>query len=165
MHNDVEEWRATHHPNYEVSNLGRVRSWAKPGSNYGARVDVPRLLRPGIASNGYPSVVLGTGNTCFIHHLVTAAFLGPCPEGLEVMHTDDNRRNNLLGNLAYGTHKDNMRQKAIHGRAAMSLSPEEVSVIRGLGDGFTKSELSRRFNVSRTTIRAVLSRRTWTHVA
>ena len=74
-----------------------------------------RMLRPGIASNGYPTVALGRGNTRTLHSLVAETFLGPCPENCEVRHKDGNRTNPQLSNLEYGTRSDNMLDAAKHG--------------------------------------------------
>lgn len=118
----MEQWRKTDHPDYEVSNLGRVRSWAKRHPLH-KPVTEPRLLRPGIASNGYPTVCFGRGDTRSVHVLVAAAFLGPIPAGQEVRHKDDDRANPRATNLEYGTRQDNvddmMRRKG-HWRHAAS---------------------------------------------
>jgi len=51
----------------------------------------------------------------YIHQLVLLAFVGPCPEGMEVRHLDDNTLNNALSNLCYGTHLQN-QQDAVQNR-------------------------------------------------
>lgn len=43
------------------------------------------------------------------------AFVGPCPDGMEVCHNDGNPENNRVENLRYGTRSDNMRDKRKHG--------------------------------------------------
>lgn len=65
-------------------------------------------MKPGIASNGYPTVSLGRGNTRTVHSLVAAAFLGPCPTGQEIRHRDGNRQNPCSDNLHYGTRTQNI---------------------------------------------------------
>lgn len=100
-----ETWKpVVGHPNYEVSDLGRVYS------NRGARI-----LKPGVASNGYPTVALGRGNTRTLHSLVADAFLGPRPEGQEVRHKDGDRMNPRADNLVYGTRTDNINDAVAHG--------------------------------------------------
>jgi hypothetical protein len=116
----VEEWRPTAHPDYDVSNLGRVRSRAPQGGNmiHGkpSRPKTPRILKPGIASHGYPTVCFGRGNTISVHVLVAAAFVGPCPVGCEVRHKDDDRENPKADNLEYGTRRDNVWDMINRGR-------------------------------------------------
>ena len=112
-----EEWRPVvgFEDSYEVSSYGRVRSldreWEQKnrwGGTYTHRKKGV-MLRPGIASNDYPTVALGRGNTRTLHSLVADAFIGPCPAGEEVRHKDDNRRNPMLDNLEYGTRGDNVQ--------------------------------------------------------
>ena len=96
-----EVWKPTHHEDYHVSNLGRVKSFA--------RYPEGRLLQPGLTSAGYPSVSFGRNNTQLVHRLVAAAFIGPCPEGQECRHKDDDRTNPREDNLVYGTRGDNVQ--------------------------------------------------------
>jgi hypothetical protein len=103
-----EEWRPTHHPDYDVSNLGRVRSRARGGL---------RILRPGRSSSGYWSVAFGRGKSQSVHVLVAAAFIGPCPPGQECRHKDDNRANARADNLEYGKRIDNIHDMILRGRA------------------------------------------------
>lgn len=102
----TEEWRPiSRNNNYMVSSYGRVYSHISQ-----------KFLRPGIASNGYPTVALGRGNTRTVHSLVAENFIGPCPDGQEVRHGDDNRENPRLDNLCYGTRSDNMKDAANRSR-------------------------------------------------
>lgn len=54
----------------------------------------------------------GVKRSMGIHRLVAAAFIGPCPDGLEVNHKDGDKKNNRVENLEYMTHRDNI----IHAR-------------------------------------------------
>jgi hypothetical protein len=51
----------------------------------------------------------------WVHHLVLLAFRGPCPPGYERCHQDGNPSNNALGNLSYGTRRDNVLDAIRHG--------------------------------------------------
>lgn len=42
-----------------------------------------------------------------IHHLVLEAFVGPCPDGMEARHLNDDPQDNRLENLAWGTKAEN----------------------------------------------------------
>jgi hypothetical protein len=63
--------------------------------------------------DGYARVSLATASgryrTHKVHRLVLEAFVGPCPDGMECLHSPDaTRTNNRLDNLRWGTHQDNV---------------------------------------------------------
>lgn len=91
---------------YEVSDLGKVRRIAP---EHGATVG--RICSQKGSRSGYPRVTLtrkSISTTPFIHRIVAAAFIGPCPLGKEVNHKDGNRLNPALTNLEYVTRKENV---------------------------------------------------------
>lgn len=110
---------------YEVSDLGRVRSFgrvAKCGHG-GTRFLKGRLLKAFSGTSGHLRVDLsldGKRTPSAIHRLVLEAFVGPCPEGQEVLHWDDDPTNNTLGNLRYGTRSENLLDKVRNGRHSMA---------------------------------------------
>lgn len=112
----AERWvRVDGFERYEVSDQGRVRSWI-PWRN----TPLPRLIYIGSKGRKEHRMVIlrdggGKRTQRLVHRLVLAAFVGPCPEGMEVRHVDGNPRNNHVGNLAYGTHSENERDKVRHG--------------------------------------------------
>ena len=87
-----------------VSDFGRVYSHVSQ-----------KFLRPGIASNGYPTVRLTGKKTRTVHSLVADAFIGLCPTGMEVRHRDGDRTNPALSNLLYGTPTQNREDQYRHG--------------------------------------------------
>ena len=62
----------------------------------------------------YPSVAIFK-KVRLVHHLVAEAFIGPRPEGMLVLHRDDDPFNNTVENLCYGTYSQNMRDKVANG--------------------------------------------------
>ena len=128
-------------PGYEVSNHGNVRSYkTRKGGWVWYIADEPiRTLSPTTAKkSGYRGVGLSrNGLTRFfrVAKLVAAAFLGPCPDGLEVCHNDGNPANDHVENLRYDTHRGNM-QDAVkqgnmdRGKCKRSLTNEQVEKIR-----------------------------------
>lgn len=97
--------------NYEVSDQGEVRSRPRAGTKGGT-------LKPFRTRGDYLQVGFrnGTGKTYrTVHWVVTAAFLGPRPAGLEVRHLDGDKENCALSNLTYGTRSENGRDKRQHG--------------------------------------------------
>ena len=84
------------YPNYQVSNVGRVKSYAK-GKEF--------FLKTRINNDNYFQVTLYVNKkpkTMRIHRLVAMAFLGNIPEyskGIVVDHINNNRQDNRLENL------------------------------------------------------------------
>lgn len=102
---------------YEVSNHGRVRSIPRVDAR--GRRWTRRILRPGAQPSGHLSVSLSsTGERSMrkVHRLVLEAFVGPCPEGMEGLHRDDDPMNNDLANLRWGTRSDNLHDAVRNGR-------------------------------------------------
>lgn len=109
-----EEWRPVvgYERTYAVSNLGRVYSLPRPRTKGG-------ILRGSVDSHGYRRVALvqdGKQRTRRVHILVMRAFVGPAPEGMEILHKDGDPANPRLDNLRYGTHQENGLDASRHGR-------------------------------------------------
>lgn len=105
---------------YEVSDQGRIRSVDRVIRTRAGVTKPARglVLRPQRDSQGYQYVTVcvdGQRFTRFVHRLIAEAFHGPCPDGLEVRHLDGDNQNNVIGNLAYGTHRENELDKRAHG--------------------------------------------------
>lgn len=103
--------------NYEVSNLGRVRSVthiAADGHTYKGRI-----LKKRSGARGYERVHLSSGSESkwfSIHRLVALAFVEK-PEGCDIVnHIDNNPNNNIATNLEWTTYKGNMQWAAGQGR-------------------------------------------------
>lgn len=110
-----ESWLAVpgYEGSYEVSDLGRIRSWRPWRGN-----PVPRVLAAHPDTNGHRRVRLcheGDVEQAGVHQLVMLAFVGPVPEGMEVLHGDDVKTNNALSNLRYGTRSENMLDRIANG--------------------------------------------------
>lgn len=106
---------------YQVSDAGRVRSVDRPVRVVCHGVDtVPvaqgKVLRPGRNNSGHVTVALGRGNSRLVHQLVLEAFVGPCPNGCEVLHLNHQPADNRLSNLNYGTRSENLRMDWAAGR-------------------------------------------------
>ena len=158
----MEEYRVIPgFPDYQVSNLGNVKS---------LRRKTPRVMRPQKWTTGYRLVSLrldGDNNYHYrlVHVLVMLAFVGPKPDGLCIRHLDGNPSNNQLTNLTYGTLAENQRDRIAHGTYGMKLNVRKVRVIRGLHNcGFTIRRLAQIFAVSPTCIGRVCRRQTWVNV-
>ena len=151
---------------YQASSLGRIRSVPRPVrcANNGIRTVPGRVLRPGrYDKSGHVSVVLGHGeNGTPVHQLVAKTFLGPRPDGAEILHGDGNPLNNSLENLRYGTRLENIYDMYRHGTGRSKLSVEEVLKIKGrLSNGEKGSVIARDYGVSQTVVSNIKKERTF----
>ena len=93
---------------YQVSNLGRIKSLV--GWNGKEYVLREKILKPVIHKNKYASVTLHKDKKQIgreIHRIVAETFLENPNNYPHVMHLDENKYNNKLENLKWGTAKEN----------------------------------------------------------
>lgn len=181
-----EQWRPVvgYEGLYEVSDQGRVRSLDKvvnlpadggrhpsPYSRYAKG----RVLKPCPTSRGYLSVALYRDNrpkSHLVQHLVTTAFLGPRPEGMQVCHGPAGKGDNSLVNLCYGTaSKNNGEDKRRDGTAPIGeanprskLTEEDARTIIQFRGYLPQQFLAMQYGVSIGTIRSIQQGRTWSHL-
>lgn len=115
----MEQWKnIPGYPDYQVSNLGRVKSFKRK---------TPYILTNHPYSNGYRWVKLSNENgqkSCLVHRLVLMAF---CPiddmEQMQVNHLNCNREDNRLENLEWVTPEENRnyREKVKHTPKAQTI--------------------------------------------
>ena len=114
------------------------------------------------------------------HRLVLLAFVGDCPLDKEVCrHLDGDPGNNLLSNLAWGTHQENADDKIKHGRSnkgvAMVRGEQVGSAVftekivlkmRAMYDAGTHNgkQIARIFGGNYWTVINILNRRNWKHI-
>lgn len=169
---------------YEVSDLGRVRSVARilNHKHIGMmRKHAVYLKQFSSFRNGrrrYFNVRLcgiGDDKTKKVHRLVAAAFIGPCPDGMQVNHIDGNVHNNTVRNLEYVTPKMN----AIHARdtglrtdingeaiGTSVLTTEDVRLILHMRAASTAgmNRIAKAIGISKTTAQRIVRGRNWKHV-
>jgi hypothetical protein len=158
---EQEEWLKVPGEEYiQVSSLGRIRR--------GSKITCPQT-----------NVYLRGGRVVRIYHLVLLTFVGPCPDGMECCHYDDDRSNNVLSNLRWDTRTGNLRDRWRNGKGGKTgaigedcgsakLTEDNVRVIRQLrGDNpriWSYEKLGRKFGVTKRTVILVVRRETWGHV-
>lgn len=158
----TEEWRAVPaYPNYQVSDLGRVRG--RNGLKTATQVR-DGYWRVGLCRNGHRL-------TFSVHRLVLGAFVGPCPVGMEGCHEDDNHDDNRLSNLRWDTPKANSADRAANGRTARGegsgvakLTEPEIVAIRAARGRQRQVDLAARFGVDQTHISRIQRGEAWAHV-
>ena len=176
----AEEWRAVPgFPGYEVSDLGRVRSYR---TCWGLR-ETPSLLKPWPDKDGYLSVSLcggaarGKGKSGpvsrlvrKVYRLVLEAFDRKRLPGEECAHGDGDRSNNALANISWKTHVENERDKVKHGthtrgeRSGTSKVTEEI--VRAIrSDTRSGDAVARDHGLSFQQVSRIRRRERWAHVA
>lgn len=163
---EIEVWKDIpgYEGKYQASTEGKIRSldreitqigrWGKPFT----RKLKGQILRPGrYAKSGHVSVVLGRGtNGRPVHQLVLLTFIGPAPEGMEVLHKDGNPLNNKLNNLKYGTRleniMDNYRHKGVW-RDTTQKQAEEVK--RLLSQNLKATDIAERVQLPVHTVYSI----------
>lgn len=114
-------------------------------------------------------------NKEFVHRLVALAFVKGRTENTPlVRHLDDVKTNNHFKNLRWGTAQQNTddymrngRQVILRGEQATSakLTEKQVRAIRrAFAAGATKAELARAYDISHTSMTAIVNRTNWTHI-
>lgn len=99
---------------YQISNFGNVRSldrWVKDNGTPVFKQGMP--LSPVKQSIGYLQVALnfkGKIQKKYIHRLVMEAFNPTDNPELEINHIDENKENNMITNLEWVTHKENINK-------------------------------------------------------
>ena len=116
----------------------------------------------------------GAADPVPVHRLVMQSFGPPPPfPGALVRHLDDVKTHNWIGNLAWGSQKENGEDKSrnggvIRGEAnnKAKLTAADVVEIRLLAaSGVSQYVIADRFGVTRPAIGYVVRRATWRHVA
>lgn len=120
----AEEWRVIPgYSDYEVSDLGRVRSYR---DRWG-RLEVPKMRAlkkwsspASLTTYRRVRIVSDEGVWRYrqVHLLVLEAFVGPRPDGMVTRHLNGDGSDNRLANLRYGTPKENGADRIKHGRHA-----------------------------------------------
>lgn len=166
----TEEWRPVvgREGQYEVSNLGRVRSVPRTEvnargavRNYKGRIRAPNYDRYGYA---YLRDRIGT---LFFHTAVAAAFLGPRPDFAAIRHLDGNRKNNRANNLAYGSKSDNCRDCYKYGgrHSGGKLYRDDILDIRAaLTRGELQKDIAAKYGVSAHTVSNIKTGRTFSYI-
>lgn len=148
---------------YIVSSDGRI---------FGPR----RELKSSTSVHGYERVSMirddGAKVNKAVHRVVLESFAGAAPAGTQCAHLDGTRSHNALHNLTWATPAENSAHKVRHGTVRRGeqngnavLTERQATDIRAASLGGTSvSELARRFNVDRRTVRLIRDGRTWQHV-
>jgi hypothetical protein len=142
---------------FETGEVWSRSAWRKAGTS--------------INKNGYV-VVQANGRRTTAHRLVLTAFSGPPKPGELARHLDGDPGHNDLGNLVWGTGRENWDDARKHGTAQIGerhglakLTEDQVRQIRSTPRRYGSSrDLANEFGVSKTLIQKIRSGEIWKHV-
>ena len=162
---------------YKVSNLGRVKSLSRNfwnGVNWWKSKE--KILKNNILSN-YCIVYLYKNKkrkTKQVHRLVAQAFISNFNNKPEVNHIDGDKENNIVDNLEWCTHKENIQhafktglKNSKHRQGTKSnlskLNEKQVRIIKWLlnNSDLTQREIGEIFNVKVPCISNIKNNKTW----
>lgn len=163
------------YPDYEVSDLGRVRRAV--AANYPAG----RELKPDRQKAGYLRVTLCSGGQAkrfLVHRLVAYAFVDGWMEGMHVSHLDGDPANNSASNLAWQTPSQNNQMKDFHGTSQRGerggraiLTENDVRSIidlrrnlHGQRKHWGATRISRELGLPERAVKHVIAGTSWKHI-
>lgn len=158
---------------YEVSDQGRVRSW-RGSKGTVRRTPLIRKLQSNTRT-GYLYVMLSGQRKLYlrqVHVMVLEAFVGLRPHGFETRHLDRDITNNRLGNLRWGTPREQFEDQVRHGTdtrgerngGAKLKNSDAKKIRRLLTKGHAGTVLAERFCVSQATITRIKKRQRYATV-
>ena len=169
----MEEFKSiSGYPDYEVSNLGNVRSLDRVVFHRNGNLNLKgKPIKMRIKNYGYVMLMeKGVSNNFYIHRLVALAFITNPENKSQVNHIDGNKFNNILSNLEWNTPKENLSHARINGlmnqngsdSVKSKITEKEALEIRI--SNLTCKALSLIYGISTTSVHNIKSKKTWKHI-
>ncbi len=111
----------------------------------------------------------GKRTTRLLHRVVLETYKGPCPEGMEALHNDSDKKNNCILNLRWGTKKENMedlRKRNIEcggtNNVAAKLTAHQVQEVRRMCSiGLSQRYIAEIFDIDKSNVSRINARQTY----
>lgn len=160
---------------YQVSDQGNIRSILKKGNHKSKKGSDWRLLKPQIRKDNRRTISIATKGVYrhhFIYKLIMLAFLGPCPDGMEIAHLNGNCSDDRFVNLKYCTHKENESHKHMHGTSPQGernpnskLLGWQIEEILFLSEkSISHAKIAALFDISYKDVSAIILGIKWSHI-
>lgn len=158
---------------YEVSTLGRVRSLDRPQRVRGNGISTQKgaILKQWKQGNYMYCDLrkLGIKQKARIHVVVLETFNCLRPDGMVACHNNGDSTDNRLCNLRWGTHKENSKDKILHGthrygELCGKSKLTEAQAIAILKSTKSNREIAKDFGVCIATVSHIKTGRNWPHL-
>jgi hypothetical protein len=149
---------------YSVSNTGKVKS-------YRSQVPNGRILKLSYGKSSV-NITFHQGKKRIskkIHRLVLEMFIGPCPNGMQASHKDNNPTNNRIDNLCWATQSENLLNPGsktygeCHWKTSLTLE-NVIRIIKMKNKGIRQVDIAKKFNVSEDVVCKIVNKKRWAWV-
>lgn len=117
-----------------------------------------------LSHNGYGRMTFKR-KKLLTHRIAYEAYKGPVPEGMQVMHSCDNRRCCNPDHLSVGRGQDNTNDRKAKDRLGFKLSTADVLEIKRLCQaGMSQTAVGKRFGVLQSQVSRIMTGKRWFHL-
>ncbi len=100
-----------------------------------------------------------------LHRLILETFVGPAPPGTEACHRNDNKDDNRLVQLYWGTRSENAFDMWRNGRRTAKINEQTaLEIKRCISQGETDRQIGDRFGLIPNHVRRIRIGRAWARV-
>lgn len=154
------------YPGYLICRIGVVFSLKSRSKKLRG---TPTPMRASINSDGYLFVSICVNSREFlrtIHQLVLETYIGPKPSGQETRHLNNQRQDNRLSNLAWGTRQENGADMATAGSVrgerhpGAKLMTDDIRTIRTM----RPCDAARKYGITPEAAGMIKRRINWKHI-
>ncbi len=161
---------------YYVTSNGNIYSFWQRGRHAGQyQVSEPRQLKIWKDQDGYPCVTVrkcGVPTRRTVHSMILEALVGPRPIGCVARHLDDDKTNNHVDNLAWGTPKQNSEDMIKNGHSLRGekarrskLTESDIKQIRVLyANHIPRKDIAVKYGISPTHVWLIGTYQSWKHI-
>lgn len=103
----------------------------------------------------------GKKATMRVHTMVLEAFVCPRPEGLECLHINGDKTDNQLSNLRWGTHRENGKDRSLHGNSGHVLNFQLAQEIRALRGIMRQVDVAEAYGISQCLVSQIQLGKVW----